>query len=259
MLTPWVPPEPQHCPLARPYSHQAVPGEQTSLPVSSGVPVGRREPWALMKLGGQGGTWPSVSCSRQGAETGRGGPGAQLSPCPRPRPPPCCSSCSRPTPRGGSLGSSLLGWALSRPGGQSRVPLTTWDAGHRLLSVPCSPEGHQIPPLDPAPLIPPVPEHRTMPEPPHGPFCAPQAAVPCSWGQWKGGAAAPKGLRPGPRTSGSSEGARGLCSSLAAPYSPSAMGSAQLWWWGTGWGVRMELSTRTPTSGSPSPCEGTGL
>lgn len=89
-MTPCVPPpEPQHCPVAPLYSRQAVPGGRmggptvgcalASPPVSSGVPVGRRGPRALMKLGGQGGSWPSLSCSGKGAETRGGGAGAQLS------------------------------------------------------------------------------------------------------------------------------------------------------------------------------------
>lgn len=214
------------------YSRQAVPGGRmggptvgcalASPPVSSGVPVGRREPRALMKLGGQGGSWPSLSCSGKGAETRGGGAGAQLSLCPRPQPPLCCSSCSSPAPRGGSLGSlSLLGWALSLPGGgQSRVPLSAWD-------VFCPHGGHQTPPRDPGPPHPPVPE------PPSQTFlCPPQLLPPAPGDNTRGQQQHGRGWGHVPAQQGPQEVAGGgLRSSLAAPYPPSAMGSAQPWWW----------------------------
>lgn len=111
-------------------------------------------------------------------------------------------------------------------------------------------------PVTQDPLIPPMPEHRTVPEPPPWTFlCPPPAAAPCSWGQHQGTAAAREGLGPRPSTAGSSGGGGGgspLLSGSPLPTLSHGLCSAVVV--GSGWGSAPE----PPPVEAPSPVRSQG-
>lgn len=113
-------------------------------------------------------------------------------------------------------------------------------------------------PVTQDPLIPPVSEHRTVPEPSPWTFLCPPGCCPLLLGTTPGDSSRTGGAGATSQHIGVLRRWRGgLRSSLAAPYPPSAMGSAQPWWWGTGWGSAPGPPPVPPVE-APSPVRSQG-